>query len=368
MLKRTPLFEEHKKLNGRLIDFGGWELPVQYTGLSDEHLNCRENVGLFDVSHMGEFIVEGSDAETFLNEALTNDVKKLIPGQAQYSLLCYENGTLVDDLLVYKYSTEKYLVVVNASNIEKDFEYMSSFHQKGKFKCHFQNKSDSFAQIALQGRHAEKILQKLSQKDLSKLAYYHFHEETLKNGIPSIVSRTGYTGEDGFEIYCANEFAPKLWETLLELGNEYQIKPCGLGARDTLRLEVRFPLYGHELSDKINALEAGLGWVIKFDKEKFIGKEALLKIKEEGLKRKCVGIKLLAPGVIRQDYKIFSKDTDKEIGFISSGTLSPSLKTSIGLGYVESSFSQIGTKVSIEIRSQKIDAEIIPTPFYKRNY
>jgi aminomethyltransferase len=367
-LKRTPLYDEHRELKGRLIDFGGWELPVQYTGLMDEHTACRTTGGLFDVSHMGEFFVEGKDAERFLNESFTNDVRKLRIHQAHYSVLCYPDGGIVDDLLVYKRADEKYLVVVNAGNIEKDFDYLKSLHQQGDYECTLENKSSEWAQIAIQGRISEKVLQKFSSVNLSEIPYYCFREGTFLGNITVIFSRTGYTGEDGFEVYCKSKEGPRVWRALLEEGAPLGLKPCGLGARDTLRLEVRFPLYGHELTKDTNPLEAGLGWVVKLDKEKFVGKEALVKVKADGLKRKLVGLKLLTPGIARQDYKIFSKKNDTEIGFVTSGTQSPSLKYSIALGYVPLSEAEIGNRVTVEVRNQKIECEIIPTPFYKRDY
>ena len=367
-LKRTPLFSEHKNLSGRLIDFGGWELPVQYTGLADEHLACRTRGGLFDVSHMGEFFVEGKDAERFLDEALTNDVRKLRVHQAHYTILCYPDGGIVDDLLVYKRADERYLLVVNAGNIEKDFTYLENFHREGKYACTLENRSGEYAQIAIQGRISAEVLQQIVSVKLSEIPYYCFLEGTTLNDLPAIISRTGYTGEDGFEVYCSNADAPALWNRLLELGAPLGLKPCGLGARDTLRLEVRFPLYGHELTKETNPLEAGVAWVVKFEKEKFIGKDALTKIKADGLKRKLVGLKLLTPGIARQDYKLFSKESGEEIGFITSGTQSPMLKVSIALGYVDMAHSALGTRVLVEIRSQKVECEVIPTPFYKRDY
>ena len=367
-LKRTPLYDAHVELKGRLIDFGGWELPVQYTGLLDEHTACRTAGGLFDVSHMGEFAVEGKDAERFLNEAFTNDVRKLSVKQAQYSVLCYPDGGIVDDLLVYKRAEERYLVVVNAGNIDKDFSYLREFHANGNYSCTLENRSDEIAQIAIQGRIAEKVLQKIASVNLSDIAYYHFAEGTAVGNITAIFSRTGYTGEDGFEIYCKAKEGPRVWRALLTEGAPLGLKACGLGARDTLRLEVRFPLYGNELTADTNPLEAGLGWVTKLEKEKFIGRDALVSAKTAGLKRKLVGLKVLGNGIARHGYRLLDKNGETPIGFVTSGTQSPSLKSSIALAYLDNAHSAIGTRVLVEIRSQKVECEVIPTPFYKRDY
>ncbi len=368
MLKRTALFEEHQKLNGRLIDFGGWELPVQYSGVMDEHLACRNAVGLFDVSHMGEVHVEGKDAEAFLNELVSNDVSAISIGQAQYSVMCNDEGSIVDDLIVYRRSPDRFLVVINASNTEKDVAWMESVLKRRSWNLKFENASAQYTQIAIQGRHAEKILQTLTQTPLHDIKNYWFKEGSVLQHIPAILARTGYTGEDGFEVYVPWKEGPAVWRALFEAGQPFGLKPCGLGARDTLRLEVKFPLYGNELGDQTNPLEAGLGWVVKLGKKSFIGKSAIEAKKAQGLKNKLVGLTLKAAGIPRQGYKIFDSAGEKEIGIVTSGTQSPSLKKTVALGYVTVPHSELGTHIQIEIRGNKIPAEIIPTPFYKRNY
>jgi len=368
MLKRTALYEEHVRLKGRMIDFGGWELPVQYSGLMDEHLTCRSACGLFDVSHMGEVHVEGSDAERFLNALVSNDVSKISIGQAQYSVMCNDEGGIVDDLIIYKRAPERFLVVINASNTEKDVAWMEGVLKRNTWNLKFENASAQYSQIAIQGRYAEKILQTLTSTPLHDIKNYWFKEGMVLNNVPAILARTGYTGEDGFEVYVPWNEGPAVWRALFEAGQTYGIKPCGLGARDTLRLEVRYPLYGNELGDTTNPLEAGLGWVVKLDKEDFVGKKAIADKKAQGLKNKLVGLTLNAAGVPRPGYKIFDSSGLKEIGIVTSGTQSPSLKKAVALGYVTLPHSEIGTQIQLEIRGNKIPAEVIATPFYKRNY
>ncbi len=366
-MKQTALIEEHRKLGGRLIDFGGWELPVRYTGVMDEHLACRAAAGLFDVSHMGEVVVEGADAEKFLYHLVSNDVSKIEIGMAQYSALCRPDGGIVDDLIVYRRDADRYFVVVNASNTEKDFAWMRKIHSDGGYKCRLVNESAKWSQIAIQGRVAEKILQTLTPMKLSEVKPFRFVENTVL-GIPAILARTGYTGEDGFEIYLAWGDAPKVWRALLENGTSFGLKPCGLGARDTLRLEVKYPLYGNELTDETNPLEAGIGFATKLDKTDFVGKAAIVAAKQAGLKRKLVGIEIKGAGIPRHGYKLFDETGTEEIGFLTSGTQSPSLKKPIGVAYVATNRSEIGTKILVEIRANKIPAEVVATPFYKRPY
>ncbi len=371
MLKRTALFEEHKKLGGRLIDFGGWELPVQYTGLMDEHLACRNQAGLFDVSHMGEFHVEGPGSLEFLNYLVTNDVSKIVDGQAQYTVLCHENGGIVDDLLIYRRGPEKFLVVVNAGNSDKDWAHTSAVLEKNRSRfpqVKAQNVSDQYTQIALQGRVAQTILSKLTTIPLDGIKTYCFAEGQVLKNIPAVIARTGYTGEDGFEIYVPWQSGPEVWRALLEVGQPLGLKPCGLGARDTLRLEMKYPLYGHELSDETNPLEAGLAWVVKLDKADFVGKAALVTRKKEGMKRKLVGLKMLERGIPRQGYPILTEDRSRKIGIVTSGTQSPCLNQAIAVAYVETEFAEVGKKIAVEIRQTSAAAEIIPTPFYKRPY
>lgn len=366
-LRKTALFEEHKKLGGRLIDFGGWELPVQYTGVIDEHIACRTAAGLFDVSHMGEFSVSGGDAERFLYRLVTNDVSKIEIGQAQYSILCQHDGGAIDDLIIYRRGESDYFVVVNASNTEKDFAWMKKIHHDERFACVLENVSDEWSQIAIQGPKAVGILQNLTRANLGDVKPFRFIEDRV-DGVESIIARTGYTGEDGFEIYMPWRDAPRVWSALLEKGVSEGLKACGLGARDTLRLEVKYPLYGHELTETSNPIEAGLGWAVKLDKSDFIGKDALAAIKSAGPKKKLVGIELKAAGIPRQGYKIFDETGTREVGIVTSGTQSPSLKKSVGIISVSPEYAAIGTKLRVEIRANQIPAEVIATPFYKRSY
>lgn len=368
MPKRTALYEEHQKLGGRLIDFGGWELPVQYTGTVDEHQTCRSTAGLFDVSHMGEVLVEGPDAEGFLNYLLTNDVRRLNHGQAQYTLMCNHEGGILDDLLVYRRDKNRFFLVVNAGNTETDYEWMRDKYAEAaqRFpKVKLSNESANYTQIAIQGPKSEAILQKFTHTDLKSMRYYWFTDGKVYADIPALIARTGYTGEDGFEVYVPWDRGPELWRALMEEGAEVGLKPCGLGARDTLRLEMRFPLYGHELTTETNPFEAGLGWVVKMDKEDFVGKAALAEAKKKGNKRKLAGFKLKERGIPRQGYPIVSKDGER-IGEVTSGTQSPSLEMPIGIGYVATDYTAFGTEIYIDIRGRKVPAEVVATPFYKR--
>ena len=372
MLKRTALFEEHQKLGGRLIDFGGWELPVQYTGVMDEHLACRSAVGLFDVSHMGEVHVEGTDGEAFLNHLVSNNVSKLNIGQAQYTVMCHESGGIVDDLVIYRRAKDRFLVVVNASNTDKDFAHIQQVRKNFKAPnndLRVTNESAKYTQIAIQGRLAEKILQTLTATPLAPIKTYWFAEGILSGGIPAILARTGYTGEDGFEVYVAWEKGPAVWQALLKAGAPHGIKACGLGARDTLRLEMKYPLYGNELSDETQPLEVGLGWVTKLDKPDFFGKTAIVQAKEQGLKRALVGFRLLERGIPRHGYIVHAANTGAQpIGVVTSGTQSPSLKESIGIAHLEIGHSAIGMKLLVDIRGTKVAGEVVATPFYKRDY
>ncbi|WP_307328561.1 glycine cleavage system aminomethyltransferase GcvT [Evansella vedderi] len=363
-LQRTPLFATYEKYGAKVIDFGGWELPVQFSSILEEHEAVRKEAGLFDVSHMGEVLVEGKDAERYLNYLLTNDVTKLKVNQAQYTVMCYPDGGTVDDLIVYKLENEKFLLVINASNIVKDYDWMTQ-HVRGEVKL--QNISKDVAQIAIQGPKAEAILQKVADTDLEDIGFFHFAPNVNVDGITEIlVSRTGYTGEDGFELYLAADKGEALWNKLLDAGKVDGLRPCGLGARDTLRFEARLALYGQELTSNISPLEAGIGFVVKTNKERdFIGKEALTKQKEEGLKRKLVGIEVTGRGIPRHGYKVLSP-SGEEVGYITSGTQSPSLKKSLGLALLSVEYAEVGTELKVEVRKKKVDAVVIKTPFYKR--
>lgn len=361
-LKRTPLFDSYKTYGGKTIDFGGWELPVQFSSIKEEHEAVRTKAGLFDVSHMGEIIVRGEDSLEYLQKLLTNDVSKLQNGQAQYSAMCYEDGGTVDDLLVYKINQGDYLLVVNASNIEKDFEWMIKF-MIGDTTVH--NVSDSYGQLALQGPLAEKVLQRLTKEDLSEIGFFKFKADVKIGDHEALVSRTGYTGEDGFEIYTTPESIIALWDLILEEGKEDGVVPCGLGARDTLRFEACLALYGQELSKDISPLEAGIGFAVKLKKEDdFIGQKALVQQKDAGIPRKLVGLEMIDKGIPRHGYKVY-KD-DQQIGEVTTGTQSPTLKKNIGLGLIDSNFIELGTEVEVEIRGKRLKAVTVSTPFYKR--
>jgi aminomethyltransferase len=365
-MKRTPLNQVHIDSGARMVDFGGWHMPVQYAGLSQEHQAVRTKAGLFDVSHMGEVLVEGEGAELFLNQLVTNNVSRLTDGQAQYTVMCYENGGVVDDLLVYKRGTGRYLLCINAGNTEKDWDWIQSRAQGAPGLTKLHNASDEFCQIALQGPLAEKILAPLVNAPLHELKYYHFLETNLL-GQGAIVSRTGYTGEDGFEIYAPAAQAVPLWNALMAKGAPLGLVPCGLGARDTLRTEMKFPLYGHEITADTNPLEAGLGWVVKLDKPMdFCGKAALQQIKQAGLKRALVGLKVLERGIARQGYGIFDESGKTKLGEVTSGTLSPSLGYPIAIAYVPAAQKAPGTSLQVQVRDRLFPAEVVPTPFYKK--
>ncbi|SEN72034.1 aminomethyltransferase [Amphibacillus marinus] len=360
-LKRTPLFPLYEQYGAKVINFGGWALPVHFSSIIDEHQAVRGAAGLFDVSHMGEFLIEGHQAESFLNYLLTNDVTKISINQAQYTAMCYPDGGTVDDLLVYKLADDRFLLVVNAANIEKDFNWVAE-HASRFAGLSISNISDQMAQLAIQGPQAEQILQQLTKTDLSQIKGFHFLQEIeIANISDILVSRTGYTGEDGFELYLANSEAPKLWQALLAANDA--IMACGLGARDTLRFEARLALYGQELSDKISPLEAGISFTVKLNKPAdFIGKTALAEQKAAGLKRKLVGVELLGRGIPRHDYRVLTAE-GTEIGVITSGTHSPSLKKHLGLALINTDYSEVGTTVYIEIRNKLVEAKIVKTPF-----
>jgi aminomethyltransferase len=359
-LKRTPLFESYSQYGGKTIDFGGWELPVQFSSIKEEHDAVRNRAGLFDVSHMGEIFVEGPDALAYLQTLLSNDISKIQIGSAQYNAMCYETGGVVDDLLTYRLDENKYLLCVNAANIEKDYEWMLA-QKSGDVAI--LNKSDEYAQIALQGPLAEEVLQTLTSEKLNDIKYFKFKENVEISGHRVLVSRSGYTGEDGFEIYGQPEAIIDLWEKILEAGKDKGVVPAGLGARDTLRFEACLPLYGQELSKDITPLEAGIGFAVKLSTD-FIGRDALAAQKEEGLKRKIVGVEMAGKGIPRHGYKVFKEG--KAIGEVTTGTQSPMTKRNIGLALVDASKVEIGTEVEIEIRGKFIPAVVVETPFYKR--
>lgn len=362
-LKRTPLFEEYQKAGAKTIDFGGWDLPVQFSSIKEEHEAVRTKAGLFDVSHMGEVEVKGENALAYLQKMMTNDVSKLVDNQAQYTAMCYPNGGTVDDLLIYRKSADDYLLVINASNIDKDMDWLNQHKIAG---VEVNNISDDIAQLAIQGPIAEEILQTLTDQDLSEIRFFRFQDNVDLSGIKALVSRTGYTGEDGFEIYLQAEQAAELWSTLLEAGSSKGLVPCGLGARDTLRFEAKLPLYGQELTSDISPLEAGIGFAVKVGKEEdFIGKDALKKQKEEGLKRKLVGLEMVDKGIPRTGYEVLANDS--QIGFVTTGTQSPTLKKNVGLAVIDSEYTEAGTEVFVQVRKKTLKAMVVNTPFYKRS-
>ncbi|MBC2206970.1 glycine cleavage system aminomethyltransferase GcvT [Listeria booriae] len=357
-LKETPIFPLYEKYGAKTIDFGGWDLPVQFQGIKAEHEAVRTNAGLFDVSHMGEVTVKGAGSLDFLQKMLSNDISKLKPGKAQYNIMCYETGGVVDDLVVYMIAENDYLLVVNAANTDKDYEWLA---EHATDDVNVQNVSLEYGQLALQGPNAEAVLAKLTDADLGALGFFGFVDNVEVAGVQALVSRSGYTGEDGFEIYTKAEDAPAVWEAILK----EDVLPIGLGARDTLRFEANLALYGQELSKDISPLEAGVGFAVKLQKEAdFLGKKALIAQKEAGLTRKSVGIELIDRGIPRHDYKVFAGD--KEIGIVTSGTQSPTLGKNLGLALIDIDYTALDSLVEVEVRNKKLQAKVVPTPFYKR--
>ena len=362
-MKTTPLYEKHVELKGKIIDFGGWALPVEYSGILLEHEAVRTKAGLFDVSHMGEITVKGEDAEKYLQLVVTNDISVLANNQIAYTTMCYPDGGIVDDLLVYKNNNEDYLLVVNASNSDKDYEWLQN-HVFGNVEV--KNVSLDYAQLALQGPVAQTILQKLVKEDLNDIEFYHFKNNVDIGGIVTLVSRTGYTGEDGFELYFASADGPKMWDLLLETGKDDGLIPAGLGARDTLRFEAALPLYGQEIDKDITPLEAGLGFCVKVAKDNFIGKDALVLQKSEGLKRKVVGFEMVDRGIPRSHYEVYADG--KKIGYVTTGSFSPTLKKNIGLALIDIEYTKEETEIEISIRNKNIKAKVIKKPFYNKKY
>ena len=356
-MKKTPLNAVEHELGGKMIDFGGWELPVQFTGIIEEHQAVRTNAGLFDVSHMGEILVKGPESLTLLQKATCNDVSKLEDGRAQYNGLLYPTAGFVDDILIYRMSGDDYFVVVNAANTDKDYDWLADC-AKG-LDVNVKNASAEYAQLALQGPNAEKILRPLTDTDLASMKYYRFARGKV-DGVPAIISRTGYTGEDGFELYVAPAEGPRLFKKLVAAG----ATPCGLGSRDTLRLEAKMALYGNDIDHSTTPLEADLAWIVKLDKGDFMGREVLERERAEGPKRKLVGFEMVDRGIARHGYPIV--DGSEEIGVVTSGTHSPTLKKPIGLAYLPADKSAPGTEFTVLIRGKEARARVVPTPFYKR--
>jgi aminomethyltransferase len=361
-LKRTPLYECHIKAGARMVPFVGWEMPVQYRGVIEEHRAVRTAVGLFDVSHMGEIEVLGKRALDLVQFVTCNDASKLSVGRAHYSGLMTPRGTFVDDLLVHKFADDRYFLVVNAANADKDYAYLCA-QAPGFEGVEVVNRSDDFAQIAVQGPKALAVLQRLTPVNLAEIKYYRFVEGPV-DGVPAIIARTGYTGEDGFEVYLAPERAAALWDRLMEVGAPEGIMPAGLGARDTLRFEACMHLYGNDISDETTPLEAGLEWITKLDKGTFLGREALVRQQSAGVTRRLVGFEMKERGIARHGYPILSGG--KVVGEVTSGTHAPTLGKALGLGYVPVALAAPGTMIDIEIRGQGVAAQVVPTPFYRR--
>ncbi len=359
-LRKTPLNAAHRASGAKMVAFGGWEMPVEYSGLIAEHLAVRKAAGLFDVSHMGELEVEGPGALAFLQRVTANDVGRLEDGQAQYSALPLESGAPVDDVIVYRRTANQFLIVVNAGNQEKDRRWLQA---QSPQDCELRDRSDDYALLALQGPAAQAILQSLTAIDLSPLAYYHFTEGEV-DAHPVLAARTGYTGEDGFELFVAPDRAEALWRRLLEAGREKGLVPAGLGARDTLRLEAKMCLYGNDMDETTTLVEAGLGWIVALDKGEFNGRSVLEKQKKNGPPRKLVGFEVVGRGIARHGYPVFLGGT--EVGPVTSGSYAPYLQKNIGLVYLPAAQAAPGTEFDVDIRGKRVAARVVPTPFYKR--
>ncbi|AGC44814.1 glycine cleavage system aminomethyltransferase T [Myxococcus stipitatus DSM 14675] len=359
MTRRTPLNEAHRALGARMVDFAGWDMPVQYSSVIAEHEAVRNSVGLFDVSHMGEVEFAGPGALETVNGLISNDLARIADGQAVYAGLLNEQGGFVDDVVAYRFSPERILICVNASNRDKDFAWMKA-HARGVAPV---DRGDEYAQIAVQGPKAAGLVQRLTKTDTSKIGTYRFAEGEVA-GVRCIISRTGYTGEDGFELYCAPDGAVALWNALLDAGQQDGVKPCGLGCRDSLRTEMKYALYGNDIDDTHTALEAGLGWIVKLDKAAFIGKDALVAQKAAGVKRKLVGLELTGAGIPRHGYPILKEGV--RVGEVTSGTMGPSVKKPIGIGYVPTELAAEGSTFDVEIRGRAVPAVVVKTPFLKK--
>jgi aminomethyltransferase len=358
-LKRTPLYDRHREAGAKIVDFAGWEMPVQYAGVIEEHRAVRTAAGLFDVSHMGEVRVRGAGAQAFLQGLTPNNVGKLVPGRAHYSGLLTDRATYVDDILIYRLAADDFLVVVNASNAGRDFEWIAAHALNSGEDVEVIDESDRYALLALQGPKALETLAPLASPDVSGLKYYGFAEGQVA-GVPALISRTGYTGEDGFELYLPPEDAPEVWRRLVEAG----AVPAGLGARDTLRLEAAMALYGHEIDDTTTPFEAGLNWVVKLDKGEFLGRDALAAQKASGIPRKLVGFEVQGRGIARQGHPVVSESGI--VGAVTSGTWSPTFEKALGLAYVPPEMAAPGTPLAIEVRGKALPAVVVETPFYKR--
>ena len=371
-VRKTALNAVHRQMGAKMVDFNGWDMPVEYPasigcGVINEHMAVRTGVGIFDVSHMGDIRLVGPQALAAVQHISMNDASRLAIGQAQYSALLYPQGTFVDDVIVHRLGEDEYFLVINAGTREKDFNWVRD--NTRQFDCAVENLSDDFTQIAIQGPKGVNVLQKLTDADLSAVKFYWATRATVCGLKNILIARTGYTAEDGFEIYVSADEAisARVWYEILRAGKEFGIVPCGLGARNTLRLEGKLPLYGHEISDTINVWEAGLDRFCKMEKSDFIGRAALEKAKAEGLKRTLVGLEMTERGIARDGYKVLNSDSNgREIGYVTSGSPAPFLKKNIALAYVPPAFAAVGTPVKVEIRGQGVAAQVVPTPFYKR--
>ena len=360
-LKRTALYQKHIDLGAKMVPFAGYDMPVQYSGLREEHMAVREAVGIFDVSHMGEFVVTGKDAEALVAWICSNDVSKIVDKQAQYNCMPNEQGGIVDDLIVYRWDRNEYYLVVNASNMDKDWNWINGQKEAKGFDCELQNISDELSLIAVQGPKAAELVQELTDVDCSAIAFYHFGDGAVAGVEDVIISNTGYTGSGGFELYVWNKDVATVWDALMDKGQNYGILPCGLGARDTLRLEKGYCLYGNDINDSTSPIEAGLGWITKFN-EPFVHMAYHQGLKENGVSRKLVGFEMIDRGIPRQHYPIVDADGN-EIGEVTSGTQSPSLGKAIGMGYVQTAFAKSGTEIYVQIRNKTLKAQVVKLPF-----
>jgi aminomethyltransferase len=364
-VRKTALNSVHRKLGAKMVDFNGWDMPVEYSGIIAEHMAVRTGVGVFDVSHMGDIRLAGPDALAAVQHVSMNDASRLAIGQAQYSALLYPQGTFVDDVIVHRLGDEEYLLVINAGTREKDFNWVRE--NTRQFKCRVENLSDDFTQIAIQGPKAVDLLQTLTDADLRSVRFYWVTRGTVCGLKNTLIARTGYTGEDGFEIYVPSDepTSARVWNEVVVAGTEFGAIPCGLGARNTLRLEAKLPLYGHEISDTINVWEAGLDRFCKMEKSEFIGRESLARVKASAITRTLIGLEMIDRGIARDSYKVFDL-AGKEIGYVTSGSYAPFLKKNIALAYVPPDLSAVGTELLVEIRGQRLKAKTVPTPFYKK--
>ncbi|HEX6806323.1 MAG TPA: glycine cleavage system aminomethyltransferase GcvT [Terriglobales bacterium] len=364
-VRKTALNAAHRKLGAKMVEFNGWDMPVEYSGIIAEHMAVRTGAGVFDVSHMGDIRLAGREALAAVQHVSMNDASRLVIGQAQYSALLYPQGTFVDDVIVHRLGEQEYLLVINAGTREKDFAWVRD--NARQFDCDVENLSDDFTQIAIQGPKGIDLLQKLTDAKLSAVKFYWVTRGTVCGLKDTLIARTGYTGEDGFEIYVPSDEATsaRVWNEVLEAGKEFHAIPCGLGARNTLRLEAKLPLYGHEISDTINVWEAGLDRFCKMEKPKFVGKESLEKARAAGIKRTLIGIEMMERGIARDGYRVLDL-SNREIGYVTSGSYAPFLKKNIALAYVPPESGQVGTELLVEIRGQGVKAKVVPTPFYKR--